>query len=84
MLGFILAAVSPAVVVPQMLNLKEQGYGENKQISTLILAVASIDNVVAITLFTSFLGLGLRGEVNLLLEVGRISVSIGIGVLGWL
>ncbi len=84
MLGFIIAAVSPAVVVPGMLSLKEQGYGEDKQISTLILAGASIDDVFAITLFTSFLGLAVQGETNVLLELGRIPLSIGAGILGGL
>ncbi len=82
MLGFIISAVSPAVVVPGMINLKEQGYGEDKQISTLILAGASVDDVFAITLFTSFLALGLQGQTNLWLELGRIPLSIGAGILG--
>lgn len=84
MLGFILAAVSPAVVVPSMLNLKEQGYGEDKQISTLVLAGASVDDVFAITLFTTFLGLGVQGQTNLLFEIGKIPLSIGAGILGGL
>ena len=75
MLGFILAVVSPAVVVPGMLNLKEQGYGEDKQISTLVLAGASVDDVFAITLFTTFLGLGVQGQTNLLFEIGKIPLS---------
>jgi NhaP-type Na+/H+ or K+/H+ antiporter len=84
MLGFIIAAVSPAVVVPEMLSLKEQGYGEDKQISTLILAGASIDDVFAITLFTSFLGLAVQGDTNVFLELGRIPLSIAGGILGGL
>jgi len=54
-LGFIIAAVSPAVVVPKMLALAEQGKGG--RLPTLILAGASADDVVAITLFSSFLGI---------------------------
>jgi len=82
MLGFIIAAVSPAVVVPSMLDLKEKRYGENKQVPTLLLAGTSIDDVFAITLFTFFLGLGTgSGEPSLLVEVGRIPFSIIGGVL---
>src|SRR5699024_6992493 len=56
-LGFVIAAVSPAVVVPSMLELIENNIGEDKGIPTLILAGASIDDVFAITIFTVFLGL---------------------------
>jgi len=84
MLGFILAAVSPAVVVPGMLELKEEGYGDDKQIPTLLLAGTSIDDVFAITLFTFFLGLGVSGDTNVLLELGKIPLSIGGGIAGGL
>ena len=84
MLGFIIAAVSPAVVVPGMLNIKELGYGEDKQISTLIMAGASVDDVIAITLFTFFLGLGIQGEANVVLELGKIPLSISAGIAGGL
>lgn len=57
MLGFILAAVSPAVVVPSMLKLKERGFGKNKEVPTLVLAGASLDDVIAITMFGMFAGL---------------------------
>lgn len=82
MLGFIIAAVSPAVVVPSMLDLKEKRLGEAKQIPTLILAGASIDDVFAITLFTFFLGLGTeRVERSLLLDLARIPFSIVGGIV---
>lgn len=82
MLGFIIAAVSPAVVVPSMLDLKEKRLGEDKQIPTLLLAGASIDDVFAITLFTFFLGLGTETtESSLLLDLGRIPFSIIGGVI---
>lgn len=84
MLGFILAAVSPAVVIPAMLDLKEKGYGEDKQIPTLILAGATIDDVFAITLFTTFLGLGTQGYTSLLAEIVSIPFNIGAGILGGL
>ncbi len=60
MLGFILAAVSPAVVVPEMLALKKAGLGEDKGIPIIILGGASIDDVFAITIFTAFLGMGTK------------------------
>ena len=65
MLGFIIAAVSPAVVVPQMLELKENGFGKTKEIPTLVLAGASVDDVFAITIFSVFGGLAAGGGVDL-------------------
>ncbi|OJF97097.1 sodium:proton antiporter [Alkalibacterium sp. 20] len=82
MLGFIIAAVSPAVVVPSMLDLKEKRLGEEKQVPTLLLAGTSIDDVFAITLFTFFLGLGTEAmESSLLLDIARIPLSIIGGVV---
>ncbi len=57
MLGFIIAAVSPAVVVPSMLELRSRGLGMDKNVPALVLAGASIDDVFAITVFTAFLGM---------------------------
>ena len=48
---FVLAAVSPAVVVPSLLSLKERGYGVDKGVPTLVIAAASVDDVLAITGF---------------------------------
>jgi len=84
-LGFIIAAVSPAVVVPQMIRLKEKRMGEDKEIPTMILAGASLDDIVAITLFSVFLGLYLGdtkalGITLLKVPIG-ILVGIGLGVL---
>ncbi|KAE9548239.1 hypothetical protein FO519_008547 [Halicephalobus sp. NKZ332] len=56
LLGFVLAAVSPAVVVPQMIDLQSQKLGTNKGIPTLVTAAASIDDVYSITWFTLILG----------------------------
>lgn len=64
MLGFILAAVSPAVVIPTMLDFKEKGLGKNKEIPTLILAGASVDDVFAITIFSIFVGLASGNSAN--------------------
>lgn len=80
-LGFIIAAVSPAVVVPFMLQLKEKGLGVAKGIPTFILAGASIDDVFAITLFTSFLGLYAGSHVNIAIKILNIPLSIGLGIL---
>lgn len=79
MLGFIFAAVSPAVVVPSMLELKEKDYGKKKEIPTLILAGASVDDVFAITIFGVFVGLASGNAINL--PYLLISVPLGI-VLG--
>ena len=57
MAGFVLAAVSPAVVVPSMLEFKEAGLGKAREVPTLVLAGASLDNVVAIALFSLFFDL---------------------------
>lgn len=80
MLGFILAAVSPAVVVPQMLNFIQNKRGESKGIPTIILAGASIDDVFAITLFSTFLGLYSSENVNFTRKIFEIPVSILLGV----
>lgn len=80
-LGFILAAVSPAVIVPEMLTLKEKGLGKEKEIPTIILAGASIDDVFAITLFTAFLGMSMGQGVNIFNEILKIPTSIISGAL---
>lgn len=56
-LGTVLGAVSPAVVVPQMLRLMETGYGRKKGVPQLIMAGASVDDIYVIVLFTSFMGM---------------------------
>lgn len=81
MLGFIIAAVSPAVVVPQMLDLIENSRGAKKGIPTLILTGASIDDVIAITLFSSFLGFYGGAQISILYSVLSVPLSIGLGLL---
>ncbi len=81
LLGFIIAAVSPAVVVPQMLNLIDKGLGKAKGIPTLILAGASIDDVFAITIFSTFLGLYAGKNINIAIQILKIPVSIILGTL---
>lgn len=79
-LGFIIAAVSPAVVVPQMLHLKEEGLGTNKSIPTLILASSSVDDVFAITIFSTFLGFYSGSRFGVAMQILSIPVSILLGI----
>jgi Kef-type K+ transport system membrane component KefB len=55
-LGTVIAAVSPAVIVPKMLHLMENNYGTNKSIPQMIMAGASVDDIFVIVLFTAFTG----------------------------
>lgn len=80
-LGFIIAAVSPAVVVPQMINFIENKVGTKKGIPTLILAGASMDDVVAITIFTTFLGFYSGTHVNIGIKILSIPISIILGII---
>lgn len=82
MLGFIIAAVSPAVVVPAMLDLKSGGFGQKKEVPTLVLAGASLDDVIAITLFGVFAGLGSGQETNWLSIIVGVPAGIILGALG--
>jgi len=77
MLGFIIAAVSPAVVVPTMLDLKDKGYGQKKEVPTLVLAGASVDDVFAITIFSVFTGLAAGSSIN----IGHILWSVPAGIV---
>ena len=78
-MGAVVAAVSPAVIVPKMLKLMEEGYGTKKSIPQLILAGASVDDVFVIVMFTVFTGLAQGGQVSVGSFV-RIPVSIVTGV----
>ncbi len=80
-IGTIIAAVSPAVIVPRMLKLMENGYGVKKSIPQMIMAGASIDDVFVIVLFTAFTKLAQGGEINLN-NFLVIPVSIFLGLLG--
>lgn len=80
----LLSAVSPAVVVPSMLNLKEAGYGEKKEVPTLVLAGASLDDVFAITLFTLFLGLSTGESSGIVMTLLSIPFSIIGGIVSGL
>lgn len=78
--GAVLGAVSPAVVVPRMVALMDEGYGTNKQIPQLILAGASLDDVFVIVLFSAFTGMAQGGNADVK-EFLNIPVSIALGIL---
>ncbi len=79
-MGTVLGAVSPAVIVPKMLKLMESGYGKSKSIPQLILAGASVDDIYVIVLFASFMGMysGSGFDVGNLV---KIPIAIAAGVL---
>lgn len=79
-MGAVVGAVSPAVIVPKMLRLMEEGYGTEKSIPQLILAGASVDDVFVIVLFSSFTGLA-KGESLSPWRFAEIPVSILLGIL---
>lgn len=78
-MGAVLAAVSPAVVVPRMVKLMEEGYGVREGIPQLILAGASVDDVYVIVLFSTFVGM-MQGEGASLIRFVNIPVSIFLGI----
>lgn len=80
LIGAVLGAVSPAVVVPKMVQLIEGRYGEDKSVPQLILAGASLDDVFVIVLFTAFVGMAQGSGVNAM-DFINIPVSILLGVL---
>ena len=87
-MGAVLAAVSPAVVVPRMVMLMETGYGTKKSIPQMILAGASCDDIFVIVLFSTFSGMAQGGSARLM-DFANIPVSIVSGILlgavaGWL
>lgn len=79
-IGSVMAAVSPAVVVPRMIKLIEDGYGTDKSIPQLILAGASVDDVFVIVVFTALTTLASTGEVSAIRFI-QIPTSILLGVL---
>lgn len=79
-IGAVLGAVSPAVVVPKMVNLMETKYGTNKSIPQLILAGASLDDVFVIVLFTTFVSMAQGGSASVM-DFAGIPISIVLGIL---
>lgn len=90
LLGFVISAVSPAVVVPSMLGLQEKGYGVAKGIPTMVLAASSFDDVISITGFgvtlsLIFAGRGEGGVAETLLRAPvELVAGLGFGVLAGL
>lgn len=87
-MGAVLGAVSPAVVVPRMVNLMETGYGTKQGIPQMILAGASCDDIFVIVLFTTFTGMA-QGGTPKVMDFANIPISIVLGValgagVGWL
>lgn len=78
-IGSVIAAVSPAVVVPRMLRLMDEGYGAKQGIPQMILAGASVDDVYVIVLFSSFTSLAAGGTLSPL-DFVRIPTSLVLGI----
>ncbi len=88
LLGSVLAAVSPAVVVPMMIGLIQQRRGARKGIPTMVLAASSVDDVYVIVVFGVMVGLYTGVEANLAWQLAGIPISIVLGVavgllVGW-
>ena len=79
-MGAVVGAVSPAVIVPKMLKLMEEGYGVRHSIPQLILAGASVDDVFVIVMFTAFTGLAQGNDVSIRSFV-NIPISILLGIV---
>ena len=79
-MGAVLSAVSPAVVVPRMVMLMEEQYGTDKSIAQMILAGASLDDVFVIVLFSTFTAMAQGGSADVMSFV-NIPVSILLGIL---
>lgn len=80
-IGSVLAAVSPAVVVPRMIRLIDEGYGTDKQIPQIILAGASADDILVIVLFSAFTAIASGTGGNTIGKVLNVPVSIVLGIL---
>ena len=79
LLGTVLAAISPAIVVPRMIKLKNEGYGEDKNIPELIMAGSSADDVYVIVLFYAFLKMTQGGSLDAW-TIAQIPISIVLGI----
>ena len=79
-IGAVLGAVSPAVVVPRMVQLMDEKYGTEKSIPQMILAAASLDDVFVIVLFSTFISMA-QGSGAQIMDFVNIPVSISLGIL---
>lgn len=80
LMGAVLAAVSPAVIVPRMLKLMDTGYGTDQSIPQMIMAGASVDDIFVIVLFTVFAAMADGRQVSLA-QFASIPVSIVLGIV---
>ncbi|MCR8744906.1 cation:proton antiporter [Romboutsia lituseburensis] len=85
-LGFIIAAVSPAVLIPAMVSLIERKLGQDKAIPQMLLVGASCDDTIAITLFTTFLSIYIQSEsgnnISILIQLFLIPITIISSLIG--
>ena len=79
-MGAVLGAVSPAVVVPRMVQLMEKKYGTNKSIPQLVMAGASCDDIFVIVLFTTFVSMAQGGSAHIM-DFINIPISIVLGII---
>ena len=84
-IGSVIAAVSPAVIVPRMIRLIDEGYGKEHSIPQLILAGASVDDVFVIVVFTAFTSLASTGKISassfLQIPISIVfGIALGVGV----
>lgn len=80
LLGSVLAAVSPAIIVPRMINLEEEGYGTNKKIPSIIMGASSVDDIYVIILFYLFLPIASGNNLSTF-SIISIPLSIILGIL---
>ena len=90
MLGFVLSAISPSILIPGLLNLQEHGFGTNKGIPSLLIASATLDDVLSISLFGILLGIifatghvaftVFRGPLEIIMG---LAYGIGFGLICW-
>ena len=80
-LGSILAAVSPAVVVPLMIDFMDRGRGSKKGIPTMVLGASSLDDVFVIVLFTVFLSMYGGEQTSILWQLSKIPISVVLGII---
>ncbi|XP_054282302.1 sodium/hydrogen exchanger 9B2-like isoform X2 [Macrosteles quadrilineatus] len=87
LLGFLLSAVSPAVVVPVLLGLQERGYGESKGIATLVIAASSMDDVLAISIYGICLSMIFstgNSDISRQLLQGPLEMLVGLAIgIAW-
>jgi NhaP-type Na+/H+ or K+/H+ antiporter len=80
-LGSVMAAVSPAVVVPLMIRFMEQGKGAEKGIPTMVLAASSLDDVFVIVVYSVLIGIYTGATVNIAWQLAGIPISILLGIV---